>query len=221
MTRVTRCLVLDLDDTLYLERDYVRSGFIQVGEHLRHQHGCPDFADRAWALFEQGHRNTVFDTVLRDCRLDGIVSVTDLVHEYRAHTPDIRLCADAERFLERVTDGRPMGMITDGPIASQSAKVAALGLAPQFDHIIMSDSFGIEHRKPDPLPFTRIEELLGGDPTEFTYIADNPVKDFLTPRRRGWHSIRIRRPLAEHAARPMEGDYAAHAVIESLDEISV
>lgn len=221
MTEVTRCLVLDLDDTLYLERDYVRSGFIQVGEHLRRQHGYPDFADRAWALFEQGHRNTVFDAVLRDYGLDGIVRVTDLVREYRAHVPDIRLCADAERFLERLGGGRPIGMITDGPVASQSAKVTALGLASRFDHIIMSDSFGIEHRKPDPLPFTRIEELLVGDPTEFTYIADNPGKDFLTPRRRGWHSIRIRRPLGEYAARPMEGEYAAHAVIESLDEISL
>lgn len=221
MTRVTRCLVLDLDDTLYLERDYVRSGFIRVGDYLHHQHGCQDFADRAWTLFEQGHRNTVFDTILRDCGLDGIVPITDLIREYRAHAPNIRLCADAGRFLERVADGRPMGMITDGPVASQSAKIAALGLTPRFDHIIMSDDFGIEHRKPDPLPFIRIEELLGGDPAEFTYIADNPVKDFLTPRRRGWRSIRIRRPLGEHAARPMAGEYAAHAVVESLDEISV
>lgn len=221
MNRITRCLVLDLDDTLYLERDYVRSGFLRVGEYLHEHYGCPDFADRAWALFEQGHRNTVFNAVLQDLGLTDAVQIPVLIDRYRAHRPDIRLCDDAERFMARVADGRPLGMITDGPVASQSAKIEALGLTSRIDHIIMSDSFGIEYRKPHTRPFERIEALLGGSPAEFTYIADNPVKDFITPRRRGWHSIRIRRPLGEHAARPMEGEYAAHMIVESLDELSI
>src|SRR5690606_41459193 len=44
------------DDTLYLERDYVRSGFHAVGEHLRRTHGVDGFSRRAWELFESGHR---------------------------------------------------------------------------------------------------------------------------------------------------------------------
>lgn len=219
MTTVTRCVVLDLDDTLYLERDYVRSGFAHVGSYIHAEYDRPGFAARAWALFEQGHRNTVFDAVLEDMGLTGTIAIPTLIERYRTHAPAIALCDDAADFLDRIAGDHPLGMITDGPVASQSAKIEALGLAPRIDHIVMSDTFGISFRKPHDLPFERIETLLGGDPTEFTYIADNPLKDFITPRRRGWHTIRIRRPLGEHSTRPMAGDHAAHATVESLKTV--
>jgi len=55
--------VLDIDDTLYLERDYVRSGFCAVGRWLAEHQNVEDFFERAWALFEAGARGNIFDTV--------------------------------------------------------------------------------------------------------------------------------------------------------------
>ncbi|WEK44389.1 MAG: HAD family hydrolase [Candidatus Sphingomonas colombiensis] len=216
--QATYAVVLDLDDTLYLERDYVRSGFNAVGRHLAGQGVMEDFSERAWALFESGLRNTIFDAALAS---SASISITELVEIYRAHQPDIALCPDAIRFLERFPANRPLGMVTDGPITSQAAKVRALGLEQRISPIVMSDSFGVTFRKPHDRPFETIERALGVAPERIVYIGDNPLKDFVTPRRRGWRTIRIRRPLGEHTARLMVGEYAAHTTVTTLDALDI
>lgn len=219
MTTLTIGVVLDLDDTLYLERDYVRSGFDAVEQYLAEAGIMEDFAARAWALFESGHRNTVFDEVLKAAGAYAAVPVEDLVAVYRAHAPNIALCPDAAKFLTKFSPDRPLGMITDGPVASQSAKVRALGLDTRIQHIVLSDHFGVAFRKPHDRPFEAIERALGLKPADLTYIGDNPLKDFVTARRRGWHTIRIQRPLGEHYRQPMADKFSAHAVIENFDSL--
>src|SRR5882762_1725218 len=56
MTMPKLCFVFDLDDTLYLERDFVCSGFEHVGIYAEKELGIPNFAERAWSLFVAGHR---------------------------------------------------------------------------------------------------------------------------------------------------------------------
>ena len=59
------CVVtFDLDDTLYLERDFVRSGFAAVGAWLATERGVRGFEACAWRLFEAGRRGDIFDRVL-------------------------------------------------------------------------------------------------------------------------------------------------------------
>lgn len=221
MATLTTGVVLDLDDTLYLERDYVRSGFDAVGQYLVEAGIMDDFAARAWALFEAGHRNTVFDEVLQAAGIYAAIPVEDLVATYRAHTPNIALCPDAARFLTTLSPDRPLGMITDGPVTSQSAKVRALGLEGRIQHIVLSDQFGIAFRKPHDRPFETIERALGLNPADLTYIGDNPLKDFVTARRRGWHTIRIQRPLGEHYGQPMADEFSADIVIEHFDSLKL
>ena len=50
----TQAAIFDLDDTLYLERDYVRSGYRAVGEHLRAMGRTGTFERWLWARFERG-----------------------------------------------------------------------------------------------------------------------------------------------------------------------
>ncbi|MGQ9635778.1 MAG: HAD family hydrolase, partial [Bryobacteraceae bacterium] len=57
-------VAFDLDDTLYLERDYVRSGFEAVGEWAKERLGIGDFTQRAWRWFQQGRRGDIFNQVL-------------------------------------------------------------------------------------------------------------------------------------------------------------
>ena len=49
-------IVFDLDDTLYPERDFARSGFIAAGRHAAEKHGIPDLGEAMLALLDQGHR---------------------------------------------------------------------------------------------------------------------------------------------------------------------
>ncbi|MGH9118455.1 MAG: HAD family hydrolase, partial [Acidimicrobiales bacterium] len=91
-----RVVVFDIDDTLYLERDYVRSGFAAVGALVGDRLGVPDFADRAWTAFLHGTRRTIFDDTLVACGLDPEPDlVGELVERYRTHEPAISLLPDA------------------------------------------------------------------------------------------------------------------------------
>jgi len=216
----THALILDLDDTLYLERDYVRSGFEAVGRHVAKRTDVQDFGERCWSLFKQGARGTTFDQILGDCGLGGTVDRFELVDIYRRHAPSIRPSPDAATFLSAWPADRPLGLITDGPVESQAAKIAALKLRERLHPIILSDQFGTEFRKPHDRPFEAVERALGLMPDQLTYLADNPRKDFIAPRRRGWHTIRIRRPLGEHSGRDDPADCPAEAEIVSLGELT-
>lgn len=54
-------VVFDLDDTLYLERDFVMSGFQAVERWAEQRLGIQNFAESCRQLFERGERQRVFD----------------------------------------------------------------------------------------------------------------------------------------------------------------
>jgi putative hydrolase of the HAD superfamily len=221
LTRIeTPAVILDLDDTLYLERDYVRSGFDAVGRHVAQKCAVHDFGERCWSLFERGVRGTTFDQVLEETSLSGVLEQAELIDVYRGHVPSIRLRDDVVKFLNAWPKDRPLGLISDGPVASQSAKIAALELEHRLYPIVLSDEFGTEFRKPHDKPFEVVERALGLRPDQLTYIADNPRKDFVAPRRRGWYTIRIRRPQGEHSEREDPNDCPADADIVSFEELT-
>jgi len=216
-------IVLDLDDTLYLERDYARSGFAAVGDHLRGRLGIADAGDRAWSHFEQGRRGDLFNRVLADA---GVAADPDLIRElvevYRSHRPTVTLLPDAEAFIERaLAAGRVLALISDGPIAAQSAKVEALALRRWFNPVILTDAWGREFWKPHERAYQAVMDQHGRPPADHVYIGDNPLKDFHAPRRLGWNTIRIRRAGGEHAAaEPASDDGRPTHETRDLDEVA-
>lgn len=219
--RVDRVVVFDLDDTLYLERDYVRSGFAATDRWLVKHHGIAGLADAAWAAFIEGHRGNIFDIALAGLGLvPGADLVPGLVDTYRRHWPSIALAGDAAAWLSRPAVGTALALVTDGPAVSQSNKVAALGLAARgFAPIILTARIGHGCGKPHPRGFQLVSRAFGLPPGRFTYVADNPVKDFLTPRRMGWRTVQIARSERLHRADPPSAEHSAASVIDSLDAL--
>ncbi len=77
--------VFDIDDTLYLERDYASSGFEAVDDWLREQKHVSGFADAAKRLFTDGRRGDIFDVALTTLGVANIAAlVPQLVDVYRA-----------------------------------------------------------------------------------------------------------------------------------------
>ena len=190
--------VVDIDDTLYLERDYVRSGFCAVGRWLAENRNVKDFFERAWALFESGARGNVFDTVLEDLGIFDENLIRQLVNIYRAHYPDISLQDDAMEFLKKHKRD-DLDIISDGYASAQWAKIRALNLEQYVGKIIVTDDWGKEFWKPNPRAYILAQGKRS--PEECVYIADNPLKDFKVPARLGWApSIRIRRQGSLHCA---------------------
>jgi putative hydrolase of the HAD superfamily len=191
-----RGAVFDLDDTLFLERDYVVSGFDAVARQV----ALATKVDQAVVLNEflsihdGGHGGHVFDAWLADRPgLKDQIDVASLVEAYRIHEPRISLLPGVVGMLESLRkDGLRLGLVTDGHLRSQRAKVAALGLAELLDRIVFTDEWGSNFWKPNTLAFELLEAEWGCDPGELVYVADNPSKDFIGPKSRGWLTIRVR-----------------------------
>ncbi|HEY8526430.1 MAG TPA: HAD family hydrolase [Acidimicrobiales bacterium] len=212
-----RVVVFDIDDTLYLERDYVRSGFRAVGAWARRALGIPDLADRAWASFEAGVRSTIFNDALASAGIEATPElIARMVACYRDHQPDIALLADARACLEATKGVAAVAVISDGPLASQSAKARSLGLATWSQTTIFTEALGPGFGKPHHRAFELVEERLSVEGPQCTYVADNPVKDFLAPHERGWTTVRVRRPRGLHHGVD-GGDDIDHEVADMTD----
>ena len=190
-------VVFDIDDTLYLERDYVRSGFLYVARHVAATvEEAREIADWLWRAFERGVRGDTFDQLLA-ARPDLAARVTaiDLIAAYRSHVPTISLLPGMQEVLDDLSAaGLRLGVLSDGPIESQRAKAEALGLDAWFDPVLLTAARGRGFAKPGTLGFEWIASSWRLPHPELAYVADNPLKDFRGPRRLGWRTIRLRLP---------------------------
>lgn len=212
-------IIFDLDDTLHLERDFALSGYRAVGEWVRRNHGIVDFDATCRALLDSGRRERIFDEALSAHAIGQLPdTVAQLVAIYRGHSPDIKLAPDAARYFARHPDS-VFGMITDGYLATQQAKVRALGLNRLISNIVFTAGFGKGFSKPHPRAFIAIEDWAAQFGRPLVYVADNPRKDFVTARARGWKTIRISRPARIHHVTAPDADHEAHDFISSLDEL--
>jgi putative hydrolase of the HAD superfamily len=215
-------IVFDLDDTLYLERDFVRSGFAAVDKWINDRFDISGFFDRAWALFETGRRGDIFDRALVDLEIrasSGLVQ--HLVRIYRGHAPSITLAPDAEEALTALCDRCGAALLTDGYGTTQARKVAALGLSTRLRPVIYTDELGSGMQKPHPKGFLAIQKEFGLASGEFVYVADNPSKDFIGPRALGWKTVRVRRPEGQYSHLSVEPARDADSTVTSLRELDL
>ena len=202
-------VVVDMDDTIYLERDYVRSGFLAVDGLVQREFGVPGFSNIAWNLFEGGARGDTFDRTLERMGLLD-VDVHDLVACYRHHSPDIAMTSDSTHFLESLIGRVPIALITDGPPASQRNKMRVLGVDRYLDEAIVTYEHDGTWHKPNPTAFRYLQAKFQANPSACIYIADNPSKDFRAPEVLGWQTLRIRRPASLH--------FFLESTVEELEE---
>jgi putative hydrolase of the HAD superfamily len=209
---VIRGAVFDLDDTLYFERDYVLSGF----EHVARFASTSDTRSATlstwlWSAHEAGIRGDTFDRMLAAFPdVAARHSKRELVAAYRAHAPSIGLSDGTREVLDGlVALGLRLGVLTDGPVESQSAKAAALGLDRWFDPVVLTAALGPTAHKPATSGFALIAATWSLPPGALVYVGDNPAKDFAGPRALGWWTIRLRDPRQERSA--LEAETAADA----------
>jgi putative hydrolase of the HAD superfamily len=212
-------LVFDLDDTLYPELSYVHSGFRAVAAFLSPLLDAPAAALAAGMVAEEAAhgRGQVFDNVLRQHGRWAKTLVAACLRTYRQHRPELLLYPDAERCLTRFA-AWPLYIVTDGHKEVQARKVTALHLNTRVRHAYLTNRYGRHRAKPDPYVFELIcgrERVVSG---EVIYVGDNPRKDFVGIRPRGFRTVRILRGNYAH----LEADAAheAHQRIHSLDELT-
>lgn len=177
-----RVFVFDLDDTLCAEADFLRSAFREISIRLAGTVGAGTLFGEMLAMRSRGEN--VFEKLYERFG----VPVTELLAQYRAHVPAMRLPAGTRRALDALKSrGAVLGIITDGRSLTQRNKIRALGLDEFFDdeNIVISEEFGAE--KPSPLG---CEFFMKKFPdAEFCFVGDNPKKDFAAPNALGWKTV--------------------------------
>lgn len=185
------CFLLDLDDTLYAEPDYVFSGYRAVAAVLADKHGLGADAVAARLRYEflKFGRTGAFDRLYKALRIVE-PPVRDLVAAYRAHRPEIALYPGAAEAMAALRRVAPVAIVTDGDGAMQRAKVEALGLSSLVDAVVLC----WEHAAPKPAPdgFRMAAERMGADPAAAWVIGDDPFHDTAAARALGAKVARVR-----------------------------
>ena len=184
----TDAVIFDLDDTLYSEKDYVRSGYVAVSKAFP---TVENMELRLWEAFEK--KLPAIDCVFTE---EGLCEYkAQALAIYRAHTPDIVLYGGVEELLRRLSGSKKMGLITDGRPEGQRAKISALNIEQYFDKIIITDELGgAQFRKPNKLAFVMMQNALNIPFGRMVYIGDNLNKDFIAPQAFGMQVVHFNNP---------------------------
>lgn len=189
-----RLICFDLDDTLYKEIDYLKSAYREIaGYAAEHCHGCSVpvtvLAHKAYEVMLAAYHEglNAFEELNKFLGLS--LPVGDYLYIYRNHKPKIALTEDVVQTMDALkAEGVRIGLITDGRSVQQRNKIVSLGLGRWIDEkdMVISEVFGSE--KP---ALANYEYFMKHYPEchDFTYVGDNPRKDFSAPNALGWKTI--------------------------------
>src|SRR5581483_10832910 len=214
MPRDQRAILFDLDDTLYPLRDFVRSGFGAVSQHVERLYGV----DRHSMLRSLSRASRVY----RGRELQVAVArfglppdlVRDLVDIIRAHQPTLHLPADTAATLQSLRSSWRLAVVTNGFPDLQRRKVEALGLADLVDTVIYAAEHGSGRGKPDPEPFWAALTSVGLTPQCGVFVGDDERCDTFGAARVGLHAIQC-----APAGPPMYPSPDAEAVVDRISDV--
>jgi putative hydrolase of the HAD superfamily len=213
-------VVFDLDDTLYEELTYVKSGFKAVATFLNASYDVHE--EEAFSIMEAeleaSGRGRIFNIVLEHFHLLSMKRIHQCLMVYRMHQPQIQLLPDAERCLTRLNGIFPTYIVTDGNKQVQDRKLRTLSLYNRVQFCYITHRYGVKSSKPSPYIFHKICERENVSPDKVIYIGDNPHKDFVGIKPAGFKTVRILRGNFAEIIKPEP--YEAIHRIHSLDELS-
>ena len=206
----SKIFVFDLDDTLYSERDFEKSGIEFVYHNLNIKHiSLEKILNNRNNWIEQMNNGS-----------NNQITLQIVLDMYRNHLPTIQLYSDAKVFLEKLfSQGIEMSLITDGRSITQRNKLRALGIDSFFKNIVISEEVNSE--KPSEYNFRMVMHNKIAE--NYIYIADNPKKDFITPNKLGWTSICLldRGHNVHEQVFTNSIEYNPHFIIKSFNEINL
>jgi putative hydrolase of the HAD superfamily len=191
-----KAIVFDLDDTLYSELDYVKSGLCYVAQVLSKQFKVEKQLIKK-SLFEslEISRSEIFNRTLYELNIFSIKNLHCCIQLYRRHIPKLNLYSDAEKCINYLSKQYPLYIVTDGHKYVQESKLRVLGLysSSEIKKCYITHRHGKQHSKPSPYCFNLISKNEGIKPENIVYIADNPKKDFIGIKPLGFRTIRLNR----------------------------
>ncbi len=221
MTPPPLAVVVDLDDTLYPQAEYLAGAAVAVGAAATAA-GLDGERVHAALVRELAAGSDAGGTIDRALLAAGVPAgdlpalVPPLVAAFTRHEP-ARLVPypGVPAALEALAAAAPLACLTDGNPVIQAAKLAATGLEPLLAVVLVTDTLGGRAaRKPSPGGLLALADALGVPADRLLVIGDRPGKDVAVAAAVGARAIRIRQ--GEYADAPDEP--RAEAVTGSFPE---
>lgn len=221
-----KTVIFDLDDTLYDELDYCKSGFTAVAKFLANLPNTPpsltadSIFTALWEQFSAGNHKKTFNIALNKLKIDyNDETIQNLVSIYRSHKPAIKLSSNTKKILDTLSSNYKLALLTDGFLPAQQLKVDALGIEHYFDAIIYTEALGRDCWKPSPAGFEYLLKKLKEKPKNCVYVADNAEKDFIAPNKLGLATIQLVGPANVHKTPPTETQATPDLIIASISQL--
>lgn len=188
-------VAFDLDDTLFPEREFCRSGFRHILQPLPEERRKEIYSVMCKALesrenpFEP-YADQLYNPVIHGA--DREAWLKSIIDEYRNHTPEtLALEPDAAELLTTLKErGIRMALVTDGRSNTQRRKIDALCIKEFIpdENIYISEEIGED--KLSPKSFVEIVRKYP-EASSFYYVGNNERKDFIQPNLLGWTTIKV------------------------------
>lgn len=215
---MTKALLFDLDDTLYAERQFARSGFGAVATDIERRFGVPrrDALATLVDALRHGNRSRALQELCERHLLPAGI-VPDLVDTIRAHVPALRLPEQSLATLQAARlAGWRLGVVTNGFPAVQARKAAALGLGRLVDVIVYASEWGTGIGKPERAVFDVALAKVGARAPHCVFVGDDPKCDVFGAQQAGLRTILLRR----HGGRDERASACApDAVVSGMDDV--
>jgi putative hydrolase of the HAD superfamily len=190
----TEGVLFDLDQTLTDRlasiRAYADRFHSHFGDRLNGT-GPPQIARTIDAFDALGYapRQDVFDALMH---LSGWLAAPDPVEVREHYLALFPRCAVACDGLQGVLDtlagrGYRMGVVTNGSVLSQSAKIETLGVGRHFSTVVISEAVGMS--KPDARIFHLAARNAGVEPRACLFVGDHPHGDVIGARDAGLNAV--------------------------------
>lgn len=215
MTASVDTVLFDIDDTLC---EYCRSGdellalafdahdaepFFTIEDYYARY---AEFAETTDSIDEL--RTESFAAIADDNDRDPDLgrALADAYTEERDHR-NVRALPGAREAVTALADDHRVGVVTNGPPAMQSKKLAALGLDDAFGTVVHAGYDAPP--KPDPAPFHRALDSLGGTPESAVHIGNSLSSDVAGAQAAGLQSVWLDDgsnpdPVPDHTLASME-----------------
>ena len=187
-----KVVCFDLDDTLYKEIDFLKSGYRKVAELVEKGYGIDAWTayDQMMVWYQRGEN--AFANLNEKYGIGN--PIEEYLDVYRYHHPSLTLPQDVKVVLTALKEaGCELGIITDGREITQKQKIEALGLSEWIspDQVLINEDKN--YFKPNHWSFDRMMlscyEKFPNSELDFYYVGDNTDKDFQAPNELGWTTV--------------------------------
>jgi putative hydrolase of the HAD superfamily len=200
-------VVVDLDDTLYPQAEYLAGAATAVGAAAGAA-GLDGDAVHAALLAELAAGSDTGGTIDRALLAAGAPPgalpdlVPPLVAAFTRHEPQrLTPYPGVEAALRELAAAAPLACLTDGHPGIQARKLTASGLDRLLPVVVVTDALGGRAvRKPRPEGLLAVADALGLPADRLLVIGDRPGKDVAVAAAVGARAVRVRQ--GEHAGAP-------------------